>query len=195
MFFFDVGRKKERKKEKKKKRSVSLVTRRPLWWIDFFLNISFRRGKSTRKKIKQNLGSKKHTEKAKNPSLALGVKALGSSSRALRFGNRAQTATPHRSLERPHGKPREETFASFRSAPRSLVPSSHPLERTARRTSRSKKKNETTLRCTIELQRSLKNKKKAVEKIDVSKSSPRRCDATRRTWTLVALRPATDAIC
>ena len=38
-------------------------------------------------------------------------------------------------------------------------------------------------------------KKKAVEKIDASKSSPRRCDATRRTWTLVALRPATDAIC
>jgi len=30
---------------------------------------------------------------------------------------------------------------------------------------------------------------------NLSKSSPLRCDAKRRTWTLVALRPATDAIC
>ena len=140
--------------------------------------INFAKKDKTKSRIE-----KTPTEKAKNnPSLkALGVvKALGSSSRALRFGNRAQTATPHRSLERPHGKPREETFASFRSAPRSLVPSSHPLERTARRTSRSKKKNETTLRCIIELQRSLKNKKKGGGQNRCVEIVPAamRCDAT-----------------
>ena len=117
-----------------------------------FFKYLFSPRKIARKKITKSRIQTGHATR-RNPSsrwCELGIE---------RFGNRAQTATPHRSLERPHGKPREETFASFRSALYSLVPSSRPRT-DGKRMSRSK--NETTLEMFIIESGS---KKKAVGKI------------------------------
>ena len=203
MFFFLRGEK-ERMKERKKKRSVSF-----LWLEDlsvlvdwFFLKylfsprkINFAKKDKTKSRIE-----KTPTEKAKNhPSLkALGVvnKSFGIiiSSFALRkprsnghsasFARTTARKTARRNL-RVVPK-RAAFFGSIVAPARTDGTTNVALEEEERDHSSMHHRTPTFFK---------KQKKKAVGKIDVSKSSPRRCDATRRTWTLVALRPATDAIC
>ena len=181
MFFFNVGRKKERKKERKKGQSL-------LWLEDlsvlvdwFFLKylfsprkINFAKKDKTKSRIEKTHGEGKEPisrSRCKSFGIIISSFALRkprSNGHSASFARTTARKTARRNLR---VVPKRAAFFG------SIVA---PARTDGTRTSRSKKKNETTLRCIIELQRSLKNKKKGGGQNRCVEIVPAamRCDAT-----------------
>ena len=155
-----------------------------------FFKISLFAEENRAKKDKQNLGSKRSTRRGGTHHLAgasawdRALRKPRSNGHSASFARTTARKTARRNL-RVVPK-RAAFFGSIVAPARTDGTTNVALEEEERDHSSMHHRTPTFFK---------KQKKKAVGKIDVSKSSPRRCDATRRTWTLVALRPATDAIC